>query len=81
MCLFHSPLQRSYLKHITILLEWKCMVAILVAVRLIKHRPVPGRASSGARTGIGRFVKRFFNVLSACQTSYDVRPGTVGIVR
>jgi len=48
-----------------------------VAVRLIKHRPVPGRASSGARTGIGRFVKRCLNVLGACQTSYDVRPGTV----
>jgi len=48
-----------------------------VAVRLIKHRPVPGRASSGARTGIGRFVKRFFKVPGACQTSYDARPGTV----
>jgi len=27
-----------------------------VALRLINHRPVPGRASSGVRTGIGRFV-------------------------
>jgi len=26
-----------------------------------------------ARTGIGRFVKRFFNVLGACRTSYIVR--------
>ena len=41
------------------------------------HRPVPGRASSGARTGIGRFVKRFLKVPGACQTSYDAQPGTV----
>jgi len=51
-----------------------------VAVRLIKHRPVL-RASFGARTGIGRFVKRFLKVPGACQTSYDARPGTVEIVR
>ena len=44
-----------------------------VAVRLIKHRRVPGRASSGARTGIGRFVKRFSKVPGAFQTSYDAR--------
>jgi len=49
---------------------------IEVAVLLIKHRPVPGRASSGARTRIGRFVKRFMKVPGACQTSYDARPGT-----
>ena len=35
------------------------------------------KTSAGARTGVGRFVKRFFNTISACQTSYDVRPGTV----
>jgi len=33
-----------------------------VAVRLIKHRPVPGRASFGAQTDIGRCVKRFSKV-------------------
>jgi len=31
------------------------------------------KISAGARTGIGRFVKRFFEVLGACQTSYDTR--------
>ena len=41
-----------------------------VAVRLIKHRPVPGRASAA-------LLRDFCNVLGACQTSYDVRPGTV----
>jgi len=50
-------------------------------VRLIKHRLVPGQASSGARTDIGRIVKRFFKVTGACQTSHDARPGTVKIVR
>ena len=45
--------------------------------KLIKHRPVPIRASSNARTGIGRFVKRYFKVPGACQTSYDAQPGTV----
>jgi len=35
------------------------------------------KTSAGARTSIGRFVKRFFNVLGACQTTYDVWPGTV----
>jgi len=35
------------------------------------------KTSAIARTGIGRFVKRFFNVPSASQTSYDARPGTV----
>jgi len=37
--------------------------------------------SAGARTGIGRFDKRFFKVSCACQTSYDAQTGTVGIVR
>ena len=35
------------------------------------------KTSAGARTGIGRFVKRFLIVPGACQTSYDARPGTV----
>jgi len=48
-----------------------------VAVRLIKHRPVPGRALSGAQTGIGRLVKRLLKGSGACQTTYDVRSGTV----
>ena len=30
--------------------------------------------STGARTGIGRFDKRFLKVSDACQTSYDARP-------
>jgi len=34
------------------------------------HRPVPGRASAD-------MLRDYFNVLGACQTSYDVRPGTV----
>jgi len=33
--------------------------------------------STGARTGIGQFDKRYLKVSSACQTSYDARPGTV----
>ena len=37
--------------------------------------------STGARTGIGRFVKRYLKFSGACQTSYDARPGTVGIIR
>ena len=32
-----------------------------------------GRASSGARTGIDRFDKRFLKVSGACQASYDAR--------
>ena len=49
-----------------------------VAVRLIKHRPVPGRASSGTRTGIGRFVKRFSWRLSdivRCPAGHRTVPG------
>jgi len=67
-----------------------------VAVRLTKHRPVPGRRSSGARTAIVRcpdghrpvpgrasadWLREYFKVPSACQTSYDARTGTVGNVR
>ena len=32
------------------------------------------KTSAGARTGIGRFVKRFLKVSGACQTSFDARP-------
>jgi len=45
-----------------------------VAVRLIKHRPVPGRAWYDAQMGIDRFVQRFSKVPGAFQTSYDARP-------
>ena len=34
------------------------------------------KTSAGARTDIGRFVKRFLKVPGACETSYDARPGT-----
>ena len=39
-----------------------------VAVRLIKHQSVPGRASSGAQTGNGQFVKGLSKVPDAFQT-------------
>jgi len=48
-----------------------------MAVSTYKTSAGPGRASSGARTGIGRFVKRFLLFPGACQTSYDARPGTI----
>jgi len=76
-CIYVFGFQKWYIYVNTICTSAKTRRFSPVAVQLIKHRPVPGRASSGARTGIGRFVKRFVNVLSACQTSYDVRPGTV----
>jgi len=41
-----------------------------VAVRLIKHRPVTGRASVD-------LLKDFLQAPGAFQTSYDTRPGTV----
>ena len=40
-----------------------------LAVRLLKHRAVPGRASSGARTGIGRIVRGFLKAPVACPIS------------
>jgi len=30
------------------------------------------KTTAGARTGIGRFVKRLLKVSGACQTSYDI---------
>jgi len=50
-----------------------------VAIRLIKHRPVPGRASSGVRTGIGRFVKslKFWRLsdIVRCAAGHRTVPG------
>jgi len=61
----HQPLQRvsPEVKHVR-----SCYCVLLkihvtsqpVTDRFIKHRPVPGRESSGARTGIGRFLKARF---------------------
>ena len=50
-----------------------CKYTSLVEVRLIKHRSVPGRASSSALTGIGRFKKRFSKDHGAFQTLYTVQ--------
>jgi len=44
-----------------------------VTIRHKKHRPVPGRSSSGAQTDISRFVKRFSKVPGAFQTFPDGR--------
>ena len=46
-----------------------------------KHRPVTGRATSGAWTVISRFVKRCLKVHGVCQTSYDARAVADEIVR
>jgi len=88
-CMFISCLIEMYIFCIMFLvLKWNIYVNTIcssaktfcfspVAVRLIKHRPVPGWASSFARTSIDRFVKRFSIVPGDCKTSYDARPGTV----
>jgi len=57
-CIYVFGLQKWYIYVNAICTSAKTGRFSPVAVRLIKHRPVPGRASSGARTGIGRFVKR-----------------------
>ena len=76
-CIYVFGLKKWYIYVNAICTSAKTRRFSPVAVRLIKHRPVPGRESFSARTGIVRFVKRSFYVLGAWQTSYDVRPGTV----
>jgi len=62
------------------LLVCKCNIIILLQKKnrsLLTGGSSTHTTSAGARMGIGRFVNIFFNALGACQTSYDVRPGTV----
>jgi len=55
----------------------KCNMYICKNTSLLTGGSSTHKTSAGTRTGIVQFVKRFFNVLSACQTSYDVWLGTV----
>jgi len=63
-CIYDFGLEKWYIYVNAICTSAKTRRFSPVAIRLIKHRPVPD-------------LSRFFNVLSACQTSYDVQPGTV----
>ena len=55
----------------------KCNMFFCKNTSLLTGCSSTNKTSACARMVIGQFVKRFFNVLCACQTSYYVRLGTL----